>query len=327
MSECLRYLSIQPRDYVVEVATSVHRTWLKKALTVEYESQLRANLIKHSATSMTGIVKFWLKQSKEPNGEKFDQLIRNFWQNVASTVLTQIDQATDPEMVTKVIDGHILLLQTLKSSFTSESKKVQRIKFDGDAPTEAEKVAPAQEIDAVSAERYKHNLNEAVEKVCCGYFEFADKKEMTETVLTPLITILNEFDDKSLYVGLAKHFDASGVYGFYDKVLCRWMLTDTMRCKSVVDVIFILLKHLTEEEQDVALKSFDQVTFFLFLHELLEGLLVPIRKRYNFLFFGKVRLILYELKQSLKLKSLSPFMNVSVKESLTDATGFFFQKE
>lgn len=249
----------------MEVATSVHRTWLKQAMNTEREAQLRNNLVKHSATSMAALVKYWMKQSKEPNGEKYDQLVRNFWQNVASTVLGQIDQAADADSITKVIDGHILLLQTLKTSFSSEGKKAQSIKFDGDAPTPAEKPVPTQEIDPAVVERYKHNLNEAVEKMCCGYFEFADKKEIIESVLTPLITILNEWDSKSLYLALAKHFNANSVYEWYDQVLRRWMVTDTMRCKSVVDVIFMMLKHLTEEEQDAVLNSFDQVSDIFYL--------------------------------------------------------------
>lgn len=261
LSECLRYLSIQQNDYVVEVTTSVHRTWLKKVLNPEHDAQLRNNLVKHSATSMAALVKYWLKQSKEANGEKYDQLIRNFWQNVASTVLLQIDEPSmQSDKIVHVIEGHILLLQTLKTAFLSENKKSQSIKFHGDAPDEVQaKAAPAQEIDAASIERYKHNLNDVVEKIVCGYFEFANKIDVCEPILTPLITILNDFDCKNLYLALATHFKATGVYELYDKLLRTWMVTDTMRCKAIVDVIFILMKHLTEQEQDAVLASFDQV--------------------------------------------------------------------
>ncbi|XP_063823894.1 uncharacterized protein LOC135073691 [Ostrinia nubilalis] len=261
LSECLRYLSIQQNDYVLEVVTSVHRTWLKNVLLPEHDAQLRNNLVKHSATTMVALIKYWLKQSKEPNGEKYDQLIRNFWQNVASTVLLQLDETTvDAEKIVHIIEGHILLLQTLKTAFLSENKKPLSIKFHGDVPNEeAEtKVTPVQELDAASIERYKHNLNEVVEKIVCGHFEFANKIDICEPILTPLITILNEFDSKNLYIAVGKHFNANGVYELYDKLLRTWMVTDTMRCKAIVDVIFILMKHLTDEEQDAVLASFDQ---------------------------------------------------------------------
>jgi hypothetical protein len=245
---------------VVEVTTSVHRTWLRTALFAEY-NQTRIHLIKHSATSMASLVKFWLKQSKESNGEKYDQLIRNFWQNTCSLVLMQIEKPSI-EDIGHIIEGHILLLQTLKTSFLSEAKKVQSIKFNDEAPNNEEpEIAKPQEVDTASIERFKHNLNEVVEKVCCAYFEFADKNDVSETILMPLITILNEFDSKSLYVALSRHFGASGVYEFYDKVLMKWLMTDTMKCKTVVDVIYGMLHHLSEEEQDAVMESFNKVRY------------------------------------------------------------------
>ncbi|RVE48118.1 hypothetical protein evm_007178 [Chilo suppressalis] len=258
IAECLRYLSIQQSDFAVEVTTAVHRNWLKFALSSEREGQLKTNLIKHSATNMAALVKFWLKQSTETNGEKYDQLIRNFWQNVCSTVLSQIEKP-DGGDITQIVEGHILLLQTLKIAFLSDGKKVQSIKFDGDVPNETEAKIPTQEVDAATMERYNHNLNEVVEKICCNYFEYADKNDVSDAVLMPLITILNEFDGKHLYMALAKHFSATSIHDFYDKVLMKWMLRDTMCSKTIVDIIFILLKHLTEEEQEAVINTFDKL--------------------------------------------------------------------
>lgn len=131
LAECLRYMSIQKDDFAAEVVTAVHRTWLEAVLSAKHEGQTSVNLIKHSAACMTSLVKYWMKQSKEENGEKFDQLVRNFWQNVASTLLSQIEKAEDDS---EVLERHVLLLKSLKQSFHQEAKKQLRIKFDGDAP-------------------------------------------------------------------------------------------------------------------------------------------------------------------------------------------------
>lgn len=269
LAECLRYLSIQPHEFVLELVSAALRTWLARALAGTHDAPTRTSLIKCSATNMADLLKYWLKQSKEENGEKYDQLIRNFWQNVGSTVLTQIDKSgTDHNEIGKLIEGHILLLQTLKTSFSQEVKKQHSIKFDGDAQPVTEKSAVVtQQCDASVAERYKHNLEDVVHKICAQYLDSALKKQISSAIVTPLITLLVEFDSKQLFIALGRQFDADSVYRLYDKVLRTWLSGDTMRCKAVVDIVFLLMKYLTEEEQDAMFDSFQQVNliFIVFL--------------------------------------------------------------
>lgn len=216
---------------------------------------------------MTSLVKYWLKQSKEENSEKYDQLIRNFWQNVGSTVVTQIDKSsTDLNEMGKIIDGHILLLQTLKTSLTQEVKKQQSIKFDGDEQTTPEKcVVVTQQCDASIVQRYQHNLNDSVHKICSHYFESAEKKQISDAILTPLITLLIEFDSKNLFLALARQFELDSVYRLYENVLRIWLTGDTMRCKAVVDIIFLSMKYMSEEEQNSMFETFNQVNSILLL--------------------------------------------------------------
>ncbi|CAG5052532.1 unnamed protein product [Parnassius apollo] len=260
LADCVRYLSTQQYDFVLETITCVHRTWLEKVLSTQ-ESQARNNLIKHSATNMTSLFKFWLKRSQEENSEKYDQLLRNCWQNIGSTISTQIDKlSSNDDEINRVMDSHILLLQNLKTAFAQESKKQHSIKFEGDADIKPEIIAVAKvDCDGPTTERYKHNLNEIVENTCAHYFEFAHKNKVCNTVLTSILTLLIEFDSKNLYLALARHFDADSIYVFYDGTLRMWLLDDTMRCKSLVDVVFLLVKYLNEEEQDCVFNSFEQL--------------------------------------------------------------------
>ncbi|XP_075971951.1 E3 ubiquitin-protein ligase listerin [Anticarsia gemmatalis] len=262
LAECLRYLSIQQDDFVVEVATGVHRTWLEKVLASHHDTQTRNNLIKCSATNMTSLVKYWLKQSKEEHSEKYDQLLRNYWQNIGATVLTQIDKCgTGLDEIEQLIDGHILLLQTLKTTFWQETKKQQSIKFDGDEQSTPEKSPSATaQIDESISERYKHNLDELAHRVCSQYFEMAEKKQVSNAILTPLITVLVEFNGKGLYTAIARQFDVDSPYKLYDKVLRVWLTGDTMRCKAVVDIVFMMMEYCSKEEQDCIFDSFKQFT-------------------------------------------------------------------
>ncbi|KAJ8727288.1 hypothetical protein PYW07_001407 [Mythimna separata] len=259
LAECLRYLSIQQHEFVLEVVSGVQRAWLRAALSPR-EHAARAGLVRCSAAAMADLLKYWLKQSKQEHTDKYDQLIRNFWQNVGATVLTQIDKSgTDPEEIEKLIEGHILLLQTLKTSFSQEVKKKHSIKFDGDAPVVTEKSAVVTpQCDAALVERYKHNLDDAVHKICAHYLDSAEKKQMSSAIVTPVYTLLVEFDSKQLFVALARQFDVDSVFRLYDKVFRSWLAGDTMRCKTLVDIVFLLMKYMTEEEQDAMFDTFQQ---------------------------------------------------------------------
>lgn len=222
---------------------------------------------------MAALVKYWLKQAKERQSEKYDQLIRNFWQNVGSTITTEVDKcSTDHDDIAKLMEGHILLLQTLKTSFVQEAKKHQSIKFDGDSPSVVPKPKETVQCDASFVERYNHNLNNAVQIICGHYLEFAKLKQISNPVLTPLITLLVYFDSENLYAGIARHSGSDCAYQLYDKVLRDWLSGDTMRCKAVVDMMFLMLKHLSEGEQAALFDSFKQVrscrAYRLFAHQI-----------------------------------------------------------
>lgn len=262
LSECLRYLTVQQRDYAVEVATAVHRAWLARVLAGAPDTPTANNLIKHSAANMVSLVKYWMKQSKEPNGEKFDQLVRNFWQNVGSTAIAQIDRlSTERSDIDTLVRAHILLLQSLKTSFGQDVKRAKSIKFtdekrDATEPSEE----PLPRCDAAVADRFKHNLDEVVQRVAARYFEFARDQQVAGSVFAPLLTLLIEFDDENLFTALARHFDADSALGLYDGVLRGWLADDTMRCREVAETVFLLMKHLPENEQEAVMDSFEQVS-------------------------------------------------------------------
>ncbi|XP_037296543.1 E3 ubiquitin-protein ligase listerin [Manduca sexta] len=259
LAECLRYLSIRQNDFVVEVTTSVHRSWLEMALSTEHAGQLRNNLIKFSATSMASLVKYWLKQSKEPNGEKYDQLVRNFWQNIASKLSTQIDKlSSEEEDIARHIDGHVLLLQTLKISFLHEPKKAQSIKFEDSEVMVQRETASPEKCDPTIVERFKHNLENVVQNVCYQYLQFAGEKKLVNAVLTPLLSLLIEFNQREVLLAVARQFDVDSLSKFYEKVFREWLFDEALRCKVVVDVVFLMLQHMTEEEQEATLDSFNQ---------------------------------------------------------------------
>lgn len=251
----MRYLSIQQHEFVLGVVSGVLRAWLGAVLAARHAAA-RAGLVRCSAASMAALLKYWLKQSQRENSEKFDQLIRNFWQNVGSTVLTQIDKSgTDQSELEKLIEGHTLLLQTLNTTFSQEAKKQHSIKFDGDAPTESEKSAPPPPppCDAALAARHAHHLRHVAHQLCARWLQRA------RGAVWPLLPLLEQFDSGALWAALAEQLGARGVFQLYDATLRGWLAGDAERCRGLVDVVFLLRKYLTEEEQDAMFDSFQQV--------------------------------------------------------------------
>uniref|UniRef100_A0A2A4K9H9 E3 ubiquitin-protein ligase listerin n=1 Tax=Heliothis virescens TaxID=7102 RepID=A0A2A4K9H9_HELVI len=195
LAECLRYVSIQPREFVPELATATHRAWLRAALGPQ-----AAQLGRPCAGHMAALLKYWLKLSQHDTTEKYDHLVRNFWQNVTSTILAQMDKCgTDHDEIVKLVDGHIVFLQSLKTSFSQEPKKQQSIKFDGDAQPAA---------------------------------------------------------DRALLAALAAQAGAGSVLALYERVLRGWLASDATRCPALVDIVFLSLQYMTDQEQDAVFDSF-----------------------------------------------------------------------
>lgn len=165
----------------------------------------------------------------------------------------------EPNDIAKLIDDHILLLKTLKSTFNQEKKQLS-IQFADEATVKVENKSPERiTYDKALMDRFRHNLNSLVEATCCQYFDFAYNKSMSTAVFSSLITLLIEFDSEKLFLSISKHYNANSAYEFYDKVLRGWLSGDTMRCKALVEILFLMVKYFSEEEQDAMYNSFQQV--------------------------------------------------------------------
>lgn len=242
--------------------TAVHRDWLEKILDPRYEGQTRNNIIKHSAANIANLIRYWSKLSREKS-EKYDQLVRNVWQNIGATISNQIEKLpTDTELLNTRIEGHVSLLRSLKNS---SNRKINKIQFDGDAIVVEDKIETTEDrVDASIEEHYEHNLNNVVERVCSQYVERARIKESSASILTPLLSLLREYDSKRLFVAIARHFKCVGergaIYNLYDEILKQSLRDDATCTKPVVDVVFVMFPHFTETEQDAMFDSFERVS-------------------------------------------------------------------
>lgn len=250
LAEALRHLARQDDDFVLEVVTSVHRAWLRRVLAPRSDQRLMHELIKCSASNMAACVKFWHQQSED----KYDQLIRNFWQNVNFTLLSQIETLSDNTSDTaSATAGHVLLVQTLKTSLLNEPKKQRSIKFEMDRDEIAPEPATPEwspAPDPAAALRFRRDLDDAVQRLVARYFELVGSSSHCEAVLAALATLLQEWE------GGVRAAGAAALY----RALLRPRLPAS---RAALLLAFRLLPHMDAPERDRVFDSFDQVTCVL----------------------------------------------------------------
>ncbi|XP_037868758.2 E3 ubiquitin-protein ligase listerin isoform X2 [Bombyx mori] len=247
LAEALRHLARQDDDFVLEVVTSVHRAWLRRVLAPRSDQRLMHELIKCSASNMAACVKFWHQQSED----KYDQLIRNFWQNVNFTLLSQIETLSDNTSDTaSATAGHVLLVQTLKTSLLNEPKKQRSIKFEMDRDEIAPEPATPEwspAPDPAAALRFRRDLDDAVQRLVARYFELVGGSSHCEAVLAALATLLQEWE------GGVRAAGAAALY----RALLRPRLPAS---RAALLLAFRLLPHMDAPERDRVFDSFDQLT-------------------------------------------------------------------
>lgn len=253
LAECLRYASIQGNEFAAELATGVHRTWLEKVLDGRHDGALRAHLVEHSAVAMAALVRYWLKRAEEERGEKYDRLVRNFWQNIESTLLTQISaSSTDRGEIALLAEAHVSLVTTLQTGRAGAARGPRGVAFDGDAPRRPE--GPASPAGDAAAQLLRHNLDGLAARLAAAWLERAGA-----AALPPLVPLLREFAGRGLFAAVAERLRARTPLGLYERVLRAWLADDAARCGAVFDVVFLLVDHLGEAEQDAVFRSFEQV--------------------------------------------------------------------
>lgn len=268
MIECLTHIAknmSSTEDYSQVLSQSV-RLWLKNITEPKlYSSSF--NFVKLNSSYLGDVSLLWTKESLLNNStaDRFSHLIRIFWKNLIYVLTTQIENMKPDDVeIKKITESHIELLMGLKNASNHKKKLVSRVKFEIELSTN-DKDSILEKTESVESQNvsqnFQHSLINATHEICGQYLLYAKVKNVSSPVLNPLFSLVCEFDSPELHSCMLKvlNKDSSKIVNLYSNYYEQWLKSDSMRSQAVVDLSFILMIHLSQEEQLCLLKSFNQV--------------------------------------------------------------------
>ncbi|XP_058458780.1 E3 ubiquitin-protein ligase listerin [Malaya genurostris] len=173
------------------------------------------------------------------SNEIYEQLLVTFWNRLYEVIEQSLNDAVRIEQITH---SHVELIQNLKR--TSH----KRVKFN----SESVERQPGQgtESNASSAEHadwFKQQLQTLVYKVCALYVDRIDSVRDPAYIIE-LENLIRQFQCVELFQFLAKG-DRCQIENLLDTLVANWLDDERLQLEYVVEIVLILYKYLTEQEQ------------------------------------------------------------------------------
>ncbi|XP_045526436.1 E3 ubiquitin-protein ligase listerin isoform X2 [Pieris brassicae] len=253
VAEFLRFLSIQRHDFVTEAVSVAHRTWLQRIF-ASPDPAARPHLIKYSVGKMASLVKFWMRRATETGDDECEKMIRCFWQNFGATVVAQIDAVSpSDEDVAALLNLHTIAFESLR---TGDGKSEKALRFDDEPAPERRDSAPE---DGAVAERFARGVTDLLCVGCRAWLECAERREL-RAVFPPLVSALRRLGDERLFVEVARAKVGGGPHALYERLWRGWLRGEALRCRALVQLLFLAATHFTDRELELAYDSFDEMS-------------------------------------------------------------------
>ncbi|KAI5633879.1 hypothetical protein NE865_13386 [Phthorimaea operculella] len=261
IGECVRVLA-ERTDVPTEVVPGALGRWLR-AVFGNSALDVKAALV----ASLEPMLCSWASTPR------LELLLRAFWQNVSCTVSAQLKQLgphVDDDKLKSLVDAHTLLLVTLyeglHDGLREKPKKKKGVTFsdDNDRPEDTEIPTPPTEVNKNELEAtllLRHQLSDCIQRVCAQYVEFARDVGKVEVVLKGLMPVLELTGTKEVWtaMGGALTNGSATPYALWEHGLYSWLSKEQTRCEAAVQVTFLLLPHLSEEQLAAVFTAFEKL--------------------------------------------------------------------
>lgn len=209
------------------------------------------------------LVQYWCRNQSEI--ENYALFLKHFWNSVEALfegLLLNLQTYSDTSMISDLAAKQVEFLQSLKHMV--KIKKQLKVKFTTEDKDEG---ALSDKTDSPlgCGSDYFDALNKLVLKICEIYIKIINEKRM-KTLIEQLCNIFNDFSDSNIFLHLRSYCGGSEeakLSGVYWNVLYKWLKCSYLCCKAVVDLVFLLMKSLDEEERSKVLDSLSEVRFFV----------------------------------------------------------------
>ncbi|CAO1404688.1 unnamed protein product [Diamesa hyperborea] len=191
---------------------------------------------------IAALLNYWSKHSQTV--DLYKTLLSRFWSELCQVLATSVERSNNIKNITS---SHIELIKNLRDHAQNQKSKKNKIRF----VDETDKSNSAQNIDTSESTDggFVGELNDLVYKLCCIYVEKVSTTFNIEFVEN-LEWLIKDYQSVDLFRCLAKWNDSneSNICTLYD-TFSKWLLSDELRCESIIEIVLVLYKYLKPVEK------------------------------------------------------------------------------
>lgn len=203
------------------------------------------------------LVQYWSRNQSEI--VNYSLYLRHFWNSVESLfegLLLNLETKSDTTIMSDLAAKQVEFLQSLKHMV--KVKKSLKVKFTEEDKEEATSAGNG-DLPLGCGADYFDALNALVLKICKVYIGLIDRKRL-KILIEQLCNVFCDFSAVNIFARLQSEGNEVKISGVYWNVLYKWLKCSYLCCKSVVDLVFLLMESLTEEEKFQILDSLKNVS-------------------------------------------------------------------
>uniref|UniRef100_A0A1Y1KK52 E3 ubiquitin-protein ligase listerin n=1 Tax=Photinus pyralis TaxID=7054 RepID=A0A1Y1KK52_PHOPY len=205
------------------------------------------------------MIQYWSKNSSSESFPHYIKYSQFFWNNLNSLcqgLLLNLEISYDKELLSQFSSRQIELLQSLKHIVAHKQLKVS---FCANQSPENITGESHTMVSLLVDKSYMDLLNTVVYKTCASYVKFINEKHSKE-LIECLGSLVQDFDSEFFFRRLNAEFEGENVkenlVNVYWKLLHKWLSNESICSNSVVELIFLLFKYLSDESKMEVLNSF-----------------------------------------------------------------------
>lgn len=254
--ECLKYVIMKHNANIVLCEKIVRHQLIPLLEWCLMDNQANYKTVFNQTAAL---VQYWCRNQTEI--ENYTLYLKHFWGSAESLfegLLLNLEAKSDTSVISDLAAKQVELLQSLRHMV--KPKKQQKVKFTSEDQEECANTEKP-DLPLGCGLDYFDSLNKLALKTCEAYIKLINHKRI-KMLIEQLYNIFSDFSDTNIFSQLRGNEKAK-LSSIYWNVLHKWLKCSYLCCKSVVDLVFLLIKSLDEEEKIAVLDSLKEVALIL----------------------------------------------------------------